>query len=1346
MAQMSNKKLEDNVINFTTQVDSQLRQTEAAAKGLQYEWQNGQDNSVLAGALAANRSGSIAVYTQALREMGKTMTNEEFEAATGVKLEDTKYETAADFTAAMAKDVKKYSDTVDGIRRKVRNLPDPLMYEKGSKDRLVATIMHNAQEEAIRIIALNALKAGRAAERSAKLAQELLQIPSFANSAEYAMRVLTNPEMFKGETGNMLAEIKVLEESLNVLEGDQKKAAQEKIKDKKRLVEVYNQWLGYWDNRDQLLVREDDTTGERGEITEQVKDTFTGVPMTVDEYDENGVLIKKDATVYSLDHKDMVETFREFLYLKNKELGNTTVVSEEDLRQAFDKIVDFIRLDKDAKDYMRAMDMMYNPDYYRAVLTNIQDGRFKYELLEFVDSVNEKVSNAILYTVMNSDLNDEIEKLMLASKLYEQINKKISNSEYYKNLVLITVDEKLGLDNAKFAQENVEKLNVLIQDTIAEILDKYAPNVMSNEISDEDYQEFQRTKKVSGLLKTIIARKLASEETLTDRQSEVYKAFEEEINNIVDRLKATPEAVSDDSRLSKAKDALVETGEFDMETLNAMSQDDIFKLALERNLITEEEIAEEYTGKAVEVITDDVYNNFKNTGEVEEGVLESIARRDMENIELTDREKEIMQEYLAEITDIQDYIEEELERNEEETGPIVDPEEEEIPQVLEQEDDVEEKTTDPLEGANIDESQLDAAMKLMGLENTKDDADNAKEPFEVTGENETGFNVNSRNGLTVNSEPLETEEEALNLADELNTTRSDIDWATEFLGNLSEDEDAGLKRNKMVQSGKKSLAAYNKANNTEIKTLEAYSKIPDGKRNLDDIKEAIITNVPLAQVKAKRKKLQKQQAEQIDLFDDTTSGFVGGPALPLQSVQDLYDRLEAASTTDTKADIERVNIEKGLELDGVIPKYGEHRSAIPTLTETLYDKDGKKIGQKEYVGEKEVNDAIARGVAGTRGNKPSATRTRTKAIKIGNKNYKADVELYSDGTAIYTISEVNAGGIAIKTLSQSEYTEELDALEEPTVTQEKIKELENKRDTALKESQNKGGIASMQSPGMYVTKDSFGKVKSVNGVLQDADIPNAVFSITANSLGEYYDKVYDYYNRAIAALQQPTVTQEDIRKIEDELKDTERQLSALQSTEPTSEKTYQDLLNEKWPDASGYLSNPIGKGKFMKETGKFVSGRDLFEIRPIGNGQFEYRILSDKISQNKALANYIRYVTPVSEELNGIDSADTIVTVKPGILRKEGDEFIVEKEAQVFYANSSTINNKVVSAPTQSTKVKTLDTKKTKLLEDLKEARLALLNQVSRQMSEKIGKFVKEEQVSEDTILDQLRKINSCFK
>ena len=1302
MQQMSNGKLEDTIVNFRNQVDSSLRQTEAAAKGLQYEWQNGQDNSVLSGALAANRTGSIAVYQQAIREMGKVMSNEEFEAAFGVKLEDTKYETVADFTSAMAKDVKKYSDTIDGIRKKVSNLPDPLMYEKGSKNRLVATIMHNAQEEAIRIIALNTIKASRASERAEKISQELLQIPSFAGSSEYALRVLTNPDMFKGETGNMLADIKLLEESLNVLEGDQKVAVQEKIKDKKKLVEVYDKWLGFWEDREQILKREDETS--EGEVREKVKDTFVGVSKKVDEYDDNKVLIKKDATIYSLDDEEIVKVFREFINLKNKEMGNATVVSEEDLRNAFDKIVDFIRLDNDAKDYMRAMDMMYNPEYYRAVLTNIQDGRFKYELLEFVDSVNERVINAIGYVVSNSDLDDDVEKLQLLIKLHTEVNKAITDSEYYKNLILITIDENLGLDNATFAQENVEKLNTLIQDKIAEILDKYAPSVMSNEVSDEDYAEFQKTKKASGILKTIIARKLASKENLTDKQAEIHEAFKTEIDAIVERLASTSEGVEPGSKVSQAKDALVESGEFDMTALDAMSEDDVLKLALDRNLITAEEVAEDYTGKIVEVISDEVYNEFQSTGNVDSIVLEAIATRDLEGIEITEREKEIMQEYAAEITDIQNIMEDERLRNEEENAPNVDPLEEEIPQVLKQEDDVEEKTTDPLEGSNLmtkDEEQLQNL--LQGL--TPDDAvDMTKDPFIVTGDATIGFNIVSRDGLVVNTEPIETEERALELAANLNATRSDIDWATIFLGNLSEDEDAKVKTSKFVQSSKRSLSAYNKANETTLQTLEEYSKIPEGKRKLEDIKEAVLTNVPLKDVEARRKKAIRQAEEQIDLFENTTSGVVGSPALPLQSVQDLFDRLESASEGDATTKAQKADI--------------ENRRRLTTVSDEVAD-------ENNYDGYSENSISPA-----------------------GSNEWVKNGEWY--GTYI------NKNGEKEQILANSEkelldvlnakYNAEIDALKQQPISDIEAQkaDLENEK-KFLKEKFEKDMAA-------HNAKYKMSALKSMlRPDIQQAEV-NESYKIEL-----LYKELVKKIDEKIAKLAATTTadTTADIERKQAEIESLEKQKQDLLKTQPTQSttgKTYQELLNEKWPDTSGYLSTPLGDNLFNNAESKFIEGKHLYEIRPVGNGKFEYKFINNKNSFTRAIPYPDRYVKVVTEELNQ-PNGDTIVTIQPGILRKEGNGFVVEKKAEVFYANSNTINNKVGATTATSTgKVDTteIDAKITKAKEELSAARLAAINEssvrVAQAMSQKNSKFVSEEQVSEDTVLDQLRKINSCFK
>jgi hypothetical protein len=131
----------------------------------------------------------------------------------------------------------------------------------------------------------------------------------------------------------------------------------------------------------------------------------------------------------------------------------------------------------------------------------------------------------------------------------------------------------------------------------------------------------------------------------------------------------------------------------------------------------------------------------------------------------------------------------------------------------------------------------------------------------------------------------------------------------------------------------------------------------------------------------------------------------------------------------------------------------------------------------------------------------------------------------------------------------------------------------------------------------------------------------------------------------------------------------------IQTTE-TKQKTYQDLLNEKWQDTSGYLSTPLGNNLFNKEEGKFEEGKHFYEIRPIGNGKFEYRFINNKSSITRALATSDKYVRVVAEELNK-DDGDTIVTIKPGILRKEGTGFVVEKQAKVFYIESSKLNTTI---------------------------------------------------------------------
>ena len=109
-----------------------------------------------------------------------------------------------------------------------------------------------------------------------------------------------------------------------------------------------------------------------------------------------------------------------------------------------------------------------------------------------------------------------------------------------------------------------------------------------------------------------------------------------------------------------------------------------------------------------------------------------------------------------------------------------------------------------------------------------------------------------------------------------------------------------------------------------------------------------------------------------------------------------------------------------------------------------------------------------------------------------------------------------------------------------------IGEIESKRKIAKTESKSEGFLYNMQSPGMVVSKNLFGKVDKVTGVLIDANRPNdegaVVFSITADSLGEYYGKVDDYYNTAL-------------KKLEEEL-------AALEGAETTEEQPIEETTEE----------------------------------------------------------------------------------------------------------------------------------------------------------------------------------------
>jgi hypothetical protein len=532
LKQLKEGKFKDKVFNFSAQIDAAQEQAESASKGLRYEFENGKDNALLAAVASAQKTNSINVLYRAVKGMGQDMTNEDFEKSFGVKLEDTKYRTPSEFSEAVAKDIKKYSDTMEGIRTKVKSqLADPFEFAEGSRNRYVATLLRSAQEDAIQVLSMNAIKGDMSAKRAKEVADDLLSIPGMSRSSDFALRVLTNPGSIEGEIGNLLGEIKILQENIEAegIEAQTKKELKEQLSLKLEEFELIQKWKGYWENRQVVVgTNEDDE-----EVTkESILDIFKGktIEKTQTVKDENGNDVETLDKTYDPTDPEVIETFRQLMNIKNRQSGSNEVISEASMRDGFQKIYDYIRLDRDTKDYMRSVDVLSNPENLRITLGRMADGKFKHNLINHVDPLLEQASRAAQLLIIKLGIVNENDR----RELFDEMLNTVYESENWKNLTTLISNPDLGVANEDYAQKTYSALIKEILKKEQELTLKYSPKEYNNDISQEDYDKIIVEGKIDTTTKYLIAAKLSNGTELSELEQKVYDIHKLEIDKEVD--------------------------------------------------------------------------------------------------------------------------------------------------------------------------------------------------------------------------------------------------------------------------------------------------------------------------------------------------------------------------------------------------------------------------------------------------------------------------------------------------------------------------------------------------------------------------------------------------------------------------------------------------------------------------------------------------------------------------------------------------------------------------------------------------------------------------------------------
>lgn len=724
-------KFEQKVFNFNAQLSAAQQTAQGAAKGSRYEFENGKDNALLSAVASAKRTHSIDMLYNAVKGMGVEMTNEDFEKSFGYKLEDTKYATAQEFSEAVAKDIKKYSETIDNITSHVKNnLANPFAFSDKSRGRIIESYTRKVQDDAIQIIALNAMKGEMSANRAKQVASDILAIPGMSNSADYALRTLTNEKVLDVDLDFMASELANLQNNLKSEDIDDatKKELEKQIDLKKEEIKNVEKWKTFWSTR--KVIKQ--VTEEGDVVNEDETGVFVGKQYRgkVETTNENGEsIMSEEQDLFEIDHPEVLDTFRKLMNIRNKQAGSDAEISEQTLRDSFGKIYDYMRLDKDTADYMRSVDQLLNPENYKRTVARMLDGNFKQHLSMHLGSIS-MIAEYSIQAQLNI-FQDKYATILTEEQInsaVDEFTNSLLNNESYKNLLVLISNKDAGIENQEYGQKLINEIGIFIKEEVKRVVEKTTGVVEETEVEIE-----------------------------------------------------TP--------------------------------------------VTEEPVIETPVGPG----TEGLGNAPINAGDQDEEVIP-------------------------------------IDTEEDTFTPVVP--------VIET----------PVEETPMTEEELQKMYSTVNLPST--------DGFSVTGNPESGFDVVDGNNNTVTDNKIESQEEAEELSTSLNNTKTNLEFAKQYLTPILNNlEDIDNKIKMMSERGEKALDRYNRRNNTEIKTLEEFNKIPEGKKFLTRLGKSIVLGKPLEAVAQKPVIIEPSSALQLPLFDTTETPSTSA-SLTLEGLQTLHNQIQ----------------------------------------------------------------------------------------------------------------------------------------------------------------------------------------------------------------------------------------------------------------------------------------------------------------------------------------------------------------------------------------------------------------------------------------------------------------------
>jgi hypothetical protein len=310
---------------------------------LQYE--NNKDSALIQAVMHARRTGTVDQLTAFIKASGDNMTDEDFKSAFGYTPQELNKSSASEVMTGISNSVKRFSDIYDKNLTRFGLYLSMEDYMKDPAARQKFGIKRNALLDAIETVSFMEAKGEQSVMRQKGIFQKIAGFQSIGSSLSSSFNALVEPDELDEHILIAQNEVKVLQE------GEQTDKAKGLIASKQEEIELLSFIKAFLYTPTNAADPSDPT---KTKTVWEVNTRF-----------------KNDAGFKKL----MGPLLARYLQLKNDQNGIKTVVSEQEVTEAMDDIVDYIMLGKDHAEYVQAVNLLNDPDNVTNQIIKFQDAR-----------------------------------------------------------------------------------------------------------------------------------------------------------------------------------------------------------------------------------------------------------------------------------------------------------------------------------------------------------------------------------------------------------------------------------------------------------------------------------------------------------------------------------------------------------------------------------------------------------------------------------------------------------------------------------------------------------------------------------------------------------------------------------------------------------------------------------------------------------------------------------------------------------------------------------------------------------------------------------------------------------